>query len=457
MLVSSLLVLAAALQRVLSLGEATLTAASLRPPAPRRFFIETHGCQMNLADSDIVRSILLSEGYEMSDDLETADLILTNTCAIRENAEEKIWHRLKFFQSIRKKHALSGAKPRGFPRIGVLGCMAERIKSRLIEEEGVDFVAGPDEYRSLPALLNSPNTDQNAAASVLALDETYADIAPVRLAEGEVVSARYCVRLSLTACREYARLRDHHPGLRQPLRLLRRALHPRTREESSGEHGAVGSVGVEGPGLPRSGAPGTGNETNSPGLHKLLASYISQNVNSYWDTSSVSEDRFRNRFQLAEGFVSRKNAVAVPGLEELGGGVRFGELLARVAEVDPEMRVRFQSPHPKDFGDDLLALIAATPNICKALHMPAQHGSSAVLDRMRRGYSREAYLGLVSRARSIIGKGIDNALGISTDMISGFCGETEEEHQVSLTHLQCEYFSYASHSGEHFVAEGGRL
>ena len=156
-------------------------------------------------------------------------------------------------------------------------------------------------------------------------------------------------------------------------------------------------------------------------------------MNSYWDTTSAAEDRFRNRFQLAEGFVSRKNAVAVPGLDELGGGVRFGELLARVAEGDPEMRIRFQSPHPKDFGDDLLELIAATPNICNSLHMPAQHGSSTVLDRMKRGYTREAYLGLVSRARSIIGQGIDNALGISTDMISGFCGETEDEHQVLTT------------------------
>lgn len=128
--------------------------------------------------------------------------------------------------------------------------------------------------------------------------------------------------------------------------------------------------------------------------------------------------------------MSRKNAVKVEGLEELGGGVRFGELLARAAEVDPEMRIRFQSPHPKDFGDDLLRLIADTPNICSSLHMPAQHGSSAVLDRMKRGYTREAYLGLVSRARSIIGGGVENALGISTDMITGFCGETDEEHQV---------------------------
>jgi tRNA A37 methylthiotransferase MiaB len=139
---------------------------------------------MNLADSDIVRSILLTEGYEMSEDVDTADLILTNTCAIRENAEDKIWQRLKYFQSLRKKARVEGTKPKGFPLIGVLGCMAERLKSKLIDDEGVDFVAGPDAYRSLPLLLKSSSTDQSDANSVLALDETYADIAPVRLAEG---------------------------------------------------------------------------------------------------------------------------------------------------------------------------------------------------------------------------------------------------------------------------------
>lgn len=170
---------------VLLLSLASWRSLALSPSAgTKTFFIETHGCQMNLADSDVVRSVLLAEGYRLSDDLESADVILTNTCAIRENAEDKIWHRLRFFQSLRRKASLSGTKPKGFPRIGVLGCMAERIRARLIDEAGVDFVAGPDEYRRLPQLLGSPSTDPVAASSMLSLDETYADIAPVRLAEG---------------------------------------------------------------------------------------------------------------------------------------------------------------------------------------------------------------------------------------------------------------------------------
>eukprot|EP01041_Mallomonas_annulata_P006945 gene6945-14100_t len=150
----------------------------------KKFFIETHGCQMNLADSDIVRSVLLTAGYELCEVLEDADLILTNTCAIRENAEAKVWQRLKYFQSLRKKAKLNGTKPVGYPIVGVLGCMAERLKEKLLEETGVDFIAGPDAYRTIPSLLKAVTTDQKAANVQLSLDETYADIPPVRLAEG---------------------------------------------------------------------------------------------------------------------------------------------------------------------------------------------------------------------------------------------------------------------------------
>jgi MiaB/RimO family radical SAM methylthiotransferase len=368
-------------------------------PTLKKFFIETHGCQMNLADSDIVRSILLTEGYELSDDLEAADLILTNTCAIRENAEDKIWQRLKYFQSIRKKAYLAGSKPKGYPLIGVLGCMAERLKSKLIDEEGVDFVAGPDSYRSLPVLIKSSNTDQTAAQEMLALDETYADIAPVRLAEGNthafVTITRGCDNHCAFCIVPYTRGRERS----RPVNTILSEI-CQLREE---------------------------------GFNEVVL--LGQNVNSYWDVNSPSEAKYHDyQFEVADGFRTRKNIVKVTKeAEEHDGGVRFGELLARVAEIDPELRVRFQSPHPKDFGDELLRLIAATPNICNSLHIPAQHGSTAVLERMKRGYSREAFVSLVSRARHIIGRDVDSALGLSTDMIAGFCGETHEDHLVRST------------------------
>ena len=152
----------------------------------KKFFIETHGCQMNLADSDIIRSVLLTANYELCEILEDADLILTNTCAIRENAESKVWQRLKYFQSLRKKAKLNHSKPTGYPIIGVLGCMAEHLKEKLLDDTdlSVDFIAGPDSYRTLPSLLKSITTDQKAANTQLSLDETYADIPPIRLAEG---------------------------------------------------------------------------------------------------------------------------------------------------------------------------------------------------------------------------------------------------------------------------------
>lgn len=344
---------------------------------------------MNLADSDVVRSILLTEGYEMSDDLENADLILTNTCAIRENAEDKIWQRLKYFQSLRKK----GTKPKGYPLIGVLGCMAERLKSKLIDEEGVDFVAGPDSYRQLPTLLKSSSTDQNAANSMLALDETYADISPVRLAEGNthafVTITRGCDNHCAFCIVPYTRGRERS---RPVVTILSEVCQLRDQ-----------------------------------GFHEIVL--LGQNVNSYLDTNSPSEAKFH--FALAEGFHTRKRVK--PSAEGIDGGVYFGELLMRVAEIDPEMRIRFQSPHPKDFGDELLGLIAATPNICNSLHMPAQHGSTSVLERMKRGYTREAYTSLVQRARHIIGKDVENALGLSTDMIVGFCGESETDHEDNLS------------------------
>ena len=371
----------------------------------RTFYIETHGCQMNLADSDVVRSVLLSAGYAPSDDLETSDLILTNTCAIRENAEAKIYHRLKFFQSIRKKHRKAHTKPEGYPLIGLLGCMAERLKTQLLEDKayGIDFIAGPDAYRELPNLLMAASTDQRAANTQLSMDETYADIAPVRLAEGNthafVTIQRGC--------------QNHCAFCIVP--------YTRGRERSRPAESIVTEV----------------RQLRDQGYKEVVL--LGQTVNSYRDVGNDEEggeereERGRRESQqpsLAEGFTQRWRA---------RGGVStdFKELLQRVSEVDVEMRVRFQAPHPKDFPDDVLEFIAASPNVCKALHMPAQHGSSTVLDRMQRGYSREAYVSLVHRARALLGRGSPEGvgMGLSSDFIAGFCGETDEEHKESVSLL----------------------
>ena len=316
----------------------------------------------------------------------------------RENAEDKIWQRLKYFQSLRKKSYLNGLKPKGYPLIGVLGCMAERLKSELIQEQGVDFVAGPDAYRSLPTLIQSSSSDASAANSLLALDETYADIAPVRLVEGNthafVTITRGC---------------DNHCAF---------CIVPYTRGRERSRPVATILAEV--------------TQLKNEGYKEIVL--LGQNVNSYWDKETPSNGKYEGAgftLDLAEGFTSRKKSKSLLSSDDdLDAGVKFGELLMRVAEIDPEIRIRFQSPHPKDFTDDLLRLIAATPNICNSLHMPAQHGSTSVLERMKRGYSREAYLALVERARTIIGRGVESALGLSTDLISGFCGETDEEHGV---------------------------
>lgn len=358
--------------------------------AKKKFFIETHGCQMNLADSDIVRSVLLKAGYEMCDVLEDADLILTNTCAIRENAESKIWQRLKYFSSLRKKAKNSGV--RGYPVVGVLGCMAERLKTRLLVEEGVDFVAGPDAYRDLPALLMTATTDQKAANVQLSIEETYSDIQPVRLAEGNthafVTITRGC---------------DNHCAF---------CIVPYTRGRERSR--PVESILFEVEML------------RQQGYKEIVL--LGQNVNSYNYVKHESETSALtgrlNNDNLTPGFLQPGRFSS--GSEELvQSGVRFEELLRQVAAIDPEIRIRFQSPHPKDFPDDLLKLINETPNICNSLHIPAQHGSSKMLDRMRRGYTREAYVSLVKRARSIIGKDVPGAVGLSSDFISGFCGESD--------------------------------
>jgi tRNA A37 methylthiotransferase MiaB len=359
----------------------------------KRFFIETHGCQMNLADSDVVRAVLLSVNYEICDVLEDADLILINTCAIRENAEAKIWQRLRYFRSLKRKRKalLREMKKKGMidvsddsekkaggpdgPTVGVLGCMAERLKDRMLEEEEVDFIAGPDAYRDLPSLLKIVSTDSKAANVQLSLEETYSDIQPVRLAEGNVHAFVSIQR----GC-------DNHCAF---------CVVPftRGRERSRPVQSIVEEV----------------RALSKQGIREVVL--LGQNVNSYRDRSAEStldadiegvldtNAGAVDERNLAEGFSERprprrrkqETSTMTDEIEDdddrpAASAITFAQLLEAVAEVDPEMRIRFQSPHPKDFTDDLLHVIARLPNVCRSLHMPAQHGSTTALERMKRGY-----------------------------------------------------------------------
>jgi MiaB/RimO family radical SAM methylthiotransferase len=339
---------------------------------------------MNVNDSDIVRSVLQDAGLSKAAALEDADVILANTCAIRENAEQKIWQRLKFFNSIRRKKKKNERKP----VVGVLGCMAERLKEKMFaRESGVNFIAGPDAYRDIPRLIDTSitSTDQRSANTQLSLEETYADVTPVREAssvEAFVSVMRGCNNMCSFCIVPFTRGRERS----RPVLSI---------------HDEIDILCEQ-------------------GVKEVLL--LGQNVNSYHDKSedsvsrytedqyNPSSDGFRNTFRLRDG-----------------AGARFADLLEEVSSRHQDMRFRFTSPHPKDFPDEMLQLIRDRTNICSSLHMPAQSGSTTNLERMRRGYSKEAYLDLIDKARDMI-----PGLSISTDIIAGFCGETEEEHRDTV-------------------------
>jgi MiaB/RimO family radical SAM methylthiotransferase len=361
---------------------------------------------MNVADTEIVRAILMENGHVKAASVEEADLILVNTCAIRENAEAKIWHRLGYFNSLRRERRIQHARrlKKGEilsadsatsgpgPHVGVLGCMAERLKERLLEEDAVNFVVGPDAYRDLGKVVhNITSTGQKEANTQLSLEETYADIAPVR--ETDVCSAfvsimRGCNNMCSYCIVPFTRGRERS----------------RDMASISKEVAALVEQGVK------------------------EVCLLGQNVNGFHDTSEQSALLYphQDKYKAAEGFSNMFMAKARDK-----PGARFSDLLEGMADVHPELRIRFTSPHPKDFPDEVFDIIANRPNLAKHLHLPAQSGSTSMLKRMRRGYSREAYLELVHRAREKI-----PGVTISTDMISGFCGETEEEHQDTLSLME---------------------
>ena len=374
-------------------------------PAPRGlYYLETYGCAMNTADSELVASVLQSAGMARTDDVHSASLIAVNTCAIRENAEAKVWQRLHVFRAIRtptshfkrvKTLPSSSSPPSSRPLVAVLGCMAERLKDKLLDHDGlVDLVVGPDAYRDLPRLIDAVQGGSTSTAMnvQLSLDETYADIAPVR-GKGSGVSAFVSIMRGCDNLCSYCIV----PFTRG---------HERSRDSAS----IVDEV----------------RRLSDEGYREVTL--LGQNVNSWRQTE---ERRLSDsKAALTSGFVN----ISRRPVAQLG----FTDLLDAVSRVDPEMRIRYTSPHPKDVPTEMLQLIRERPNICKQIHLPAQSGSSAVLQRMRRGYTREAYLQLIDAVRHLL-----PSASVSTDLISGFCGETEAEHEETLSLMEAVAYDQA--------------
>ena len=345
----------------------------------KKFHIETYGCQMNESDSEIINSILTKAGYEYTKELKSADIVLMNTCAIREGAENRIWGRLNELRVLKT--------PSEKPLIlGVLGCMATRLKEKLLEKAKiVDLIAGPDAYRDLPQLLLALDGSSRSMNVQLSADETYADIRPIRFRadspQAYVSIMRGCNNMCSFCIVPFTRGRERSRPLESII------------DEIKG--------------------------LRDQGIKEITL--LGQNVNSYHDRTENSQSL---PHQNSEGFREMYKLRS-------GEGWRFENLLQKAAETAPEVRFRFTSPHPKDFPKGVLEIIRSYPNICKQIHLPAQSGSTAVLTRMRRNYSKEAYLGLVETIREIIPD-----VALSTDLISGFCRETEEEFRESVELLE---------------------
>ena len=337
-----------------------------------KVYIETYGCQMNVNDSEVILSILQENGYALTEDMDRADVILANTCSIRDNAEQRIWGRIEQFRLQKKRN----------PQvvIGIVGCMAERLKDKLLEK--VDLVAGPDAYRSLPALLRDIRPDSPQINVLLSREETYADISPVRLDRNGVSAYISIMRGCNNVCsycvvpytRGAERSRDPHSIVREARELF--------------ENGY--------------------REVN----------LLGQNVDSYlWK-------------ECRDGAEAVSGGDAAKGSDSNAKGevVNFAKLLEMVAAISPELRVRFSTSHPKDISDKVISTIAAHENICRHIHLPVQSGSSRLLEKMRRKYDREWYLERVAKIREVMPD-----CGLSTDVIAGFCSETEQDHRDTLS------------------------
>jgi tRNA-2-methylthio-N6-dimethylallyladenosine synthase len=330
----------------------------------KKVYIETYGCQMNVADSEVVVSIIADSGFKLADNINDADLVLINTCSIRENAEQRVWSRLEVISHLKRK------KPGII--VGVIGCMAERLKEKLIEtDKFVDIVVGPDGYRELPLLITEAESGHKGVNVLLSREETYADISPVRMDMNGVTSfisiMRGCNNMCAYCVVPYVRGAERS---RNPKSIINEAV-----------------------------------DLFEKGYREVTL--IGQNVDSY-------------------NWKDRNYTTVFPGL------------LEKVAQINPELRVRFSTSHPKDLSDELLETIAGFDNICKHIHLPAQSGSSRILKLMNREYTREWYMDRIMAIRRIV-----PGCAISTDMITGFCTETGKDHKESLSLMEWAEFDFA--------------
>ena len=378
-------------------GEAFAPAAVADSVFKKHFYIESYGCAMNFSDSEVVASILQSNGFGATKNLEEADLIFVNTCSIREKAETTVRKRLTEFRSLKKTNP-------GL-LVGVLGCMAERLKEKFIQEEKlVDLVVGPDAYRTLPGLIQEAETGQKGINVLLSREETYADIAPVRLNSNGVNAfvsiMRGCNNMCSFCVVPFTRGRE------------------RSRDAQSiiDECTALFDTGYR------------------------EVTLLGQNVDSYYWIVPPSPLASGGILEELTGQkqLSKLAGLEAPPSEGFGEAVTFAMLLEKVALISPLLRVRFSTSHPKDITDEVLFTIAQYENICNYIHLPVQSGSSRVLQLMNRTYTREWYIAKVNRIKELIPD-----CGLSTDMITGFCTETEEDHQQSLSLMQYCHFDLA--------------
>ncbi len=395
-------------------GEALVLEKNSGKHSGRKLYIESYGCAMNFSDSEIVASILQDQGFETTGDYNQADVIFINTCSIRENAEQRVRNRLREF-------TIAKVKNPGLV-VGVLGCMAERLKSKFLEEEKlVDVVVGPDAYRDLPNLIGQVDDGQKAVNVLLSREETYADISPVRLNSNGINAfvsiMRGCDNMCSFCVVPFTRGRERS---RDPQSIVKECT-----------------------------------ELFNQGYREVTL--LGQNVDSYkWGKSesrllSGPKGRKAERQELEEvlsktegsedGVLVETNEVSPTGgdLEgALSHAVNFANLLEMVAHVSPELRVRFSTSHPKDITDEVLYTINKHDNICNYIHLPVQSGNSRVLELMNRTYDRDWYMGRIDAIRRII-----PGCAISTDVITGFCTETEEEHQDTLSMMDYVQYDFA--------------
>ena len=329
----------------------------------KKVYIETYGCQMNVNDTEVIFSILAGAGYARTEEITEADLLMANTCSIRDNAEQRIWGRIEVFNQQRKS--------RPGVLVGIVGCMAERLKDKLLETRKVDLVVGPDAYHSLPRLLEAVAPDSPQMDVLLSREETYADITPVRTDRNGISAFISIMRGCNNVC-SYC-------------------VVPYTRgAERSRDAGSIVREACD---------------VYARGYREVTL--LGQNVDSYlWKSA--------------------------------GESVNFAGLLERVAAIAPDLRVRFATSHPKDISDEVIETMAAHPNICRHIHLPVQSGSSRMLEKMRRKYDRQWYLGRVAKIRSVMPD-----CGLTTDVIAGFCSETEEDHRQTLSLMEEVGFDWA--------------